>query len=104
MIIKSFKILKILPAIILLGVFEIFSQSVSSTQNPFGLVIGKNFRIHPSTVTQTESFITNHPNDPNILFASAYTIRTQPSFFISEGIYVTTDQGINWFGTDTCKG
>jgi hypothetical protein len=90
--------------IFLFSLIEIAAQSVTSTQNATGLVIGENFRIHPSNANQTESFITNHPNNQNILFASAYTIKTQPTFFISEGIYVSTDGGNIWFGTDTCKG
>lgn len=40
----------------------------------------------------------------NILFVSANTIKFQPSFFISEGIYISTDRGVSWFGSDTCKG
>jgi len=100
----SVKKIRLCFIIVLFSLIEIAAQAVSSTQNATGLIIGKNFRIHPSNVNQTESFITNHPDNPNILFASAYTIKTQSSFFISEGIYVTTDGGSNWFGTDTCKG
>lgn len=90
--------------IFLFSLIEIAAQSVTTSQNATDLLIGENFRIHPSNVNQTESFITNHPNNQNILFASAYTIMTQPTFFISEGIYVSTDGGNIWFGTDTCKG
>jgi hypothetical protein len=65
--------------------------------------IGPNFRIFPSTVTQTEVFITTHPSNPDILFSSANTITFLP-FFISEGIYVSVDGGNSWYGSDTCKG
>ncbi len=65
--------------------------------------IGPNFRIFPSSVTQTETFIVRHPTDPNILFASANTINLSNGF-ISEGIYVSTDGGESWFGSDTCNG
>lgn len=68
-----------------------------------GLFIGENYILFPSNVNQTEVFITSHPTNPNILFASANTIVFQP-FFISEGIYVTTNGGVSWYGSDTCNG
>ncbi len=64
---------------------------------------GLNFRIYPSAVTQTETFITRHPLDPSILFASANTINLGTGF-VSEGIYVSTDAGVTWAGNDTCTG
>ncbi len=60
-------------------------------------------RIYPSNVTQTEVLITKSPVDGNTLFASANTINFSP-FFVSEGVYATTDAGQNWAGSDTCKG
>ena len=69
-----------------------------------GLIIGDNYRIFPGNTSQTEVFITKHPTNTNILFGSANTIQFQPTFFVSEGVYVTTDGGQNWFGSDTCKG
>lgn len=62
-----------------------------------------NFRIYPSTVTQTEVFVTKHPTDPNLLFSSAITINLSNGF-VSEGIYISSDGGITWSGSDTCKG
>ena len=38
-----------------------------------------------------------------MMFASSYTINTTNAF-ISEGVYVSTNGGFNWFGSDTCKG
>ncbi|MEK7264282.1 MAG: exo-alpha-sialidase [Bacteroidota bacterium] len=80
---------------------------------PFFLVIifalsffeaeAQNFRIYPSNVTQTETFIARHPTNPDILFATANTINLNTGF-ISEGIYVSTDAGVHWSGSDTCKG
>jgi len=67
------------------------------------LGIGANFRLYPSTTTQTETFIVRHPHDPTILFASANTIVLSTGF-ISEGIYVSTDAGTTWSGNDTCNG
>jgi len=69
-----------------------------------GLIIGNNYRIFPSTTSQSEVFIVNHPTDNNILFSSANTLQFTPSFFVSEGIYVSTNQGNSWSGSDTCKG
>lgn len=86
----------------ILQVNGISQHSVNSKQQN-DLIIGNNFRIFPSNVSQSETFIVNHPNDPNILFASAYTILTNP-FFISEGIYISTNSGDTWFGSDTCNG
>ncbi len=60
-----------------------------------------NFRIHPSTNHQIEPAIVRHPLNPQIMFASSFTVRTS---FRSEGIYVTTNGGLNWTGTDTCFG
>ncbi|HZY10221.1 MAG TPA: T9SS type A sorting domain-containing protein [Bacteroidota bacterium] len=65
--------------------------------------VGQNVRIYPSSITQTETFITRHPTSTTILFASANTIDLN-SGFVSEGIYVSTNSGLNWYGSDTCKG
>ena len=67
------------------------------------LAIGNNYRIYPSDVIQTEVFIVKSPVDDNILFSSCNTLNFIP-FFVSEGIYVTTDEGISWYGSDTCLG
>ena len=62
-----------------------------------------NFRIFPSTITQTEPVVVFHPTNPQILFASAVTINTATGYK-NEGVYVSTNGGLNWFGSDTCKG
>lgn len=82
---------------------SVLAQSLPKSQNPSDLVIGKSYRIFPSNVTQSETFIVNHPTNQNILFASAYTIVPNP-FFISEGVYVSTNSGESWYGSDTCSG
>ena len=61
------------------------------------------FRIHESTVTQTEPVVAVHPLNHQILFASAVTINVGAGFF-SEGVYVSTDGGLVWTGSDTCTG
>ena len=63
----------------------------------------KNYRLNPSDVSQTEVFIVNSPLDRDVLFSSCNTLTFIP-FFISEGIYVTTDGGNSWLGNDTCTG
>lgn len=68
-----------------------------------GVRIGQSFRVYPSNVTQTETFITRHPLNPDILFASANTIILSTGF-VSEGVYVSTNGGLNWSGSDTCNG
>jgi hypothetical protein len=60
-----------------------------------------NFRIYPSISNQIEPAIVQHPSNPQILFASAFTIYTS---FRSEGVYISTNGGYNWSGTDTCTG
>ena len=65
--------------------------------------IGRNYRIYPGDVNQSEVFIVKSPLDQNILFCSCNTLSFIP-FFISEGIYVTTNGGISWSGSDTCAG
>ncbi len=67
------------------------------------LIIGNNFRVYPSDVNQTEVFIVKSPLDEDVLFASANTLTFIP-FFVSEGIYVSTNGGESWRGNDTCTG
>ncbi len=66
-------------------------------------LIGNNYMIYPSNMTQTEVFIVRSPVDKNILFSACNTISFVP-FFISEGIFVTTNAGATWIGDDTCTG
>ncbi len=61
------------------------------------------FRIYPSSVTQTEPVAAVHPLNNSFIFSSAVTFNLSNGFK-SEGVYVTTDGGINWSGSDTCKG
>ncbi|MBE9483261.1 MAG: hypothetical protein IMY74_00355, partial [Bacteroidetes bacterium] len=55
----------------------------------------ENYRLNPSDVSQTEVFIVNSPLNRDVLFSSCNTLTFIP-FFISEGIYVTTDGGTSW--------
>ena len=60
-----------------------------------------NFRLFPSSFNQIEPSISSHPSNPQIMFASAYTIS---GGIRSEGIYVTTNGGLNWTNLDTDLG
>ncbi len=87
--------------------FWIFIVASVFPQNHFNkksaLLIGDNYRIYPSSVYQTEVFIVKSPVNGNVLFSSCNTLTFIP-FFISEGIYVTTNGGNSWQGSDTCTG
>ncbi len=81
-------------------------QSINFAQNiqkDYDISFNGNYRIYPSNVSQTEVFIVTHPTNPDILFSSANTLVFNP-FFVSEGIYVSTDGGTSWRGSDTCNG
>jgi len=80
---------------------SVFPQSHFNKNS--SLIIGDNYRLFPSNIDQTEVFIVKSPVDENVLFSSANTLTFIP-FFISEGIYVTTNGGNSWQGNDTCKG
>ncbi|NWF50894.1 MAG: T9SS type A sorting domain-containing protein [Ignavibacteriaceae bacterium] len=76
----------------------------SYSQYLYDFPIGTNYRLYPSTISQTEAMVTVHPLNPSIIFSSANTVNFLPTLFISEGIYVTTNSGNSWYGSDTCKG
>lgn len=82
----------ILFLLLLLGQVTLYSQYPPPSNN---------FRIFPSPVTQTEPVVCISPLNKNIMFASSYTIYAP---FFSEGVYISTNGGYNWFGSDTCYG
>jgi len=94
------KKLKIIIPMLMLIQLSISGQEIEKI---YDLKSGTNFRIYPGSISQTEVFIVKHPFNDDILFASANTWNTT-IFFISEGVYVSTNGGINWQGSDTCKG
>ena len=63
------------------------------------ILISQNIRVHPSNGTQSETPIARDPSNHNILLGSANTWRG--GNFISEGVYVSTDGGLSWSGSDT---
>jgi len=78
------------------------SVMVQNTTGGSALVY-PNFRVHPSTATQSETPIVTHPTNKNIMFGSSNTAKLGTSIFFGEGVYVTTDGGTSWFGSDTTK-
>ena len=87
--------------ILVLFISEAFAQP--NPGSTISLRFGNNYRLYPSNVTQTEVFIVKSPVDQDVLFSSCNTLTFIP-FFISEGIFVTTDGGNTWQGNDTCTG
>jgi hypothetical protein len=79
------------------------SHGLFAQDNPVSLRFGANYRLYPSNINQTEAFIVKSPLDQDILFSSCNTLNFIP-FFISEGIYTTTNGGDSWQGNDTCTG
>jgi hypothetical protein len=64
-----------------------------------------NVRVLPRTNSwQSEVDIKRHPLNPNIMFGSSNAFNNSGTLFISEGVYVTTNGGVSWFGTDTLQG
>jgi len=88
----------------IITLFLLFIITPVSLPQGDGLIIEDNYRIFPSNTSQTEVFIIVHPSDANFLFATANTLQFSPSFFVSEGVYVSTNSGQTWFGSDTCNG
>ena len=80
-------------------VFVVNTLSLAQNKSMF-----TNFRIFPSAVTKwNPSVAVGYRANALVMFASAVTINTNTGFR-SEGVYVSTDGGVNWSGSDTCKG
>ena len=60
-----------------------------------------NFRVHPSNAVQSEEVPLTRGSNPNILFGSADVFFPNNNGS-SNGVYVSTDGGNNWFGHDSC--
>ncbi|MBS1519060.1 MAG: hypothetical protein JSS91_13315 [Bacteroidetes bacterium] len=73
--------------------------------NPNEVVaVAPNVRVLPrSNSYQSEVNIVRHPLNPLIMFGSSNAFNNTGTLFISEGIYVTTNGGASWFGSDTMK-
>ncbi|MBX7044397.1 MAG: T9SS type A sorting domain-containing protein [Ignavibacteria bacterium] len=83
------------------GFFTQKESSNSALQNYSDVFVSPNYRVYPSSFSQYEPEIVRHPLNPNIMFIGANTLNGS---FTSEGVYVTTNFGNSWFGSDSCKG
>lgn len=74
--------------------------------NPNGIsAVNPNFRILPRANSyQSEVIICRNPVNPLIMFGSSNAFNNTGTLFISEGVYVSTNGGVNWFGSDTLQG
>ncbi|MDH4070691.1 MAG: glycoside hydrolase, partial [Ignavibacteria bacterium] len=92
-------------ALALITTVTLSASCILTAGQPAGgsLSVGESFRIYPSMVSQSETFIARHPGNHSILFVSANTINLMTGF-VSEGVYVSTDAGTSWRGSDTCSG
>jgi hypothetical protein len=66
------------------------------------LMINPSYRVLPRTnVHQSEIILEVNPVNPMIMFGSSNAVSFP--LYISEGVYVTTNGGASWFGSDTLK-
>jgi len=74
-------------------------------KTPYEVIsVSPNIRVLPRTNSyQSEVDIVRHPTNPMILFGSSNAFNNTGTLFISEGVYVSTDGGITWGGSDTMK-
>lgn len=61
------------------------------------LSVAANFRVLPNSNQQDEIILTSNPSFPNLLYGSSNS--TAGSTY-SQGVYVSTNGGLNWYGTD----
>jgi len=91
-----------------LGLYQKLPNSPYSWENPNKqpivymtpagvLAVGANFRVLPNSNEQDEIYLAYNPAWPNLLFGSANT--TVGSSY-GQGVYVSTNGGLNWYGTD----
>ena len=87
----------------LIFLITVVLESILFAQPTFN--IAPSYRLFPSdTVYQTEPVITVSPLNQMIMFCSAFTLDVTTLTQKSEGIYVSTNGGVNWSGNDRCNG
>ncbi|MBS1514349.1 MAG: T9SS type A sorting domain-containing protein [Bacteroidetes bacterium] len=85
-------------------VHPVTETRIINTQNG-RYAVSPNLRVLPRVnSSQTEVVIVRSPANPLVMFGSSNAISNTGSLFISEGVYVTTDGGNSWFGSDTLQG
>ena len=101
------------PAVMVNSVLPVGNENYVNTFNtvrylnsPSGVyLINPNVRVLPRTNSwQSEVVIVRNPINPLIMFGSSNTFNNVSGLLISEGVYVTTDGGVTWFGSDTLSG
>ncbi|MCX8057322.1 MAG: carboxypeptidase regulatory-like domain-containing protein [Ignavibacteria bacterium] len=65
-----------------------------------------NIRVWPNAgMTQSEVHIAHNPNNPNILLGGSNAANNSSTVtYVNQGVYVTTNGGQTWFGTDSLPG
>ena len=81
------------------------NTEIRYVKTPYEVIsVSPNIRVLPRTNSyQSEVDIVRHPTNPMILFGSSNAFNNTGTLFISEGVYVSTDGGITWGGSDTMK-
>lgn len=62
---------------------------------------GTNVMIYPGSILQIETSVFTHPDNPDVIAASAITNYYEGGY--SSGFYISTNGGQNWTGTDNIK-
>ena len=99
----------IIPQLKIADVIPVQDNYVHPVRDPWvvqtdggSFVVSPNIRVRPTSVTsQTEVVLVSHPTNPNILFGSSNAARLSGGSFINEGVYVSTNGGLTWTGSDT---
>jgi hypothetical protein len=79
-----------------------FTFETNKTSTPIGVMVTyPNIRVLPSGNQQSENTVVSNPVNRNILFAASHTIAGS---YLNSGIYVSTDGGVSWSGTESLIG
>lgn len=77
--------------------FNVFPFNTENT----GLTLGSNFRVFPDTIVQVESSVCTSPLNPKFIACAAITDYYGGGY--TTGVYVSTNGGYNWSGTEAIK-
>jgi len=80
------------------------STEIRKSLLPHGMaVVYPNIAVHPSNAsTQSELSIITHPTNPNIILGGSNAAENSASInWLSQGWYISTNGGTNWYGSDT---
>ena len=89
-----------LPVATDVGVVENPVTQPKIYHTPIGtMAVNPNVRVYPSLNQQCEIYMTRDPNNPMTLYVASQNITGGAS--INAGTYVSTNGGLNWFGSDS---